>query len=1424
MGVRSFTLKPLSSVILASWSWNTPAFTFAEVVLSDLSVPMTFEDGISAGLLSAASDPKRFTLTANGFEPSEGTERVVTHPDAPAGTLMQPAASFTAMPLDNPDLPNTSADPVYFSKNVAGDSIAYPGDHSEPDIFGTTGKGVVLTQGASGTGVFNADNIKATGLVAGDRVRVSAMLRIDAASGGTIGLGLTGGITAAFNFAHDADGKITSFTEAWGTWRTGFYNFPFLINGEQFVFLWVERVATNTTDINFRIQFIDTVSGRKLHLCSVAIQKNPLDAPAAVPVTQSGSYGADQVLTGITSQIGYVLRGVEAARSMAPSGVITAPALEIGQPYLPVCTQIDVIASEEIADRAGIMPNENLLYYSTPWLAPVNFVRNYGPGRFSRNWLISASSKGCTNATIGSVFRRRLDKRAKLGRISLSRTFLTGKLTIDDNILLAGPDSRVTSYWEQNSNRSSGAGTFDFQVGSGGVSQKNCLVIGSTLDVTRARYQVQQDRSWSKQVFVGEWLPQVTGGAIDDSGSRYQYISRRNPGGQVAATVYSVVSDDVMVLDCWSDPMIRGAGTYSFARNRNFYGHTTSYHDLYLAQSQRQIQVSFDGGTSWENFLDTGLEISDLPHGAQATYVGTYNPGTGAVAYGSASDKGPLRFRYYEAGSVTGFVNRIGYQIHMSQMDMGTHTRYPLDNDVFRTAELTGPTGITMMLEHVYQSGRWNDESTWAPWTGGSAGNPSQGATGTHPDFDQITRFDAIITSSQCVGNVMIGKAQGLFYTGASSLASNGSSLTGFVDDDWIFVGEAIRAVSWDWSLATPSEMEIPAALVIQAEQAKPFRFVNGSAGSVQMLTAGPNNILTFGSNVVIATSAGSSGGPTNGASIVGTATLLPLSVVSNFTTYTPAANTLARDLVPNEWRKTGDRIRLPESSDEARAFRFRADLQIRPGLLANTVIETALGDHDKWDDIVLDLRSKYLGAPDVLVETPNNVAVGTVLASGLSGTGFAYGEGGNEVDGLFEIVGGELRTAKLLTGLNRIDQLLSNAGEQIVIDMRPAVAPSIAGARILGAAENGETLEVRWVARGLPAPGAASLQWQKNGTNISGQTAATITLDQTAMSLADGDVISCEISVTSAAGSATAEPSVSYAAAEAPAFTASSISGSPFDGQVMTASATVTGTPTPTLSYQWQRNGTNISGATASTLTLDAATQGWVAGDTISCEITATNASGSATAEPTRTIETDPVAQIAAITSGKTGSGTWDFRDATNTGTLTATNLGGTAGNFTQATAANQPAISTVTGLTFDSNDQVGATISNSQPYSLFILMKKDPASNDGRILPAHIIYGNGSALSLFITGSGVASVDGTAVAGSPQTRDALHDALDDDAWHIFSVTGLSPGATFDIGRAAGAAMVGNVMAAVALRESEFADIAATRAAVLAELERLRP
>lgn len=85
-----------------------------------------------------------------------------------------------------------------------------------------------------------------------------------------------------------------------------------------------------------------------------------------------------------------------------------------------------------------------------------------------------------------------------------------------------------------------------------------------------------------------------------------------------------------------------------------------------------------------------------------------------------------------------------------------------------------------------------------------------------------------------------------------------------------------------------------------------------------------------------------------------------------------------------------------------------------------------------------------------------------------------------------------------------------------------------------------------------------------------------------------------------------------------APVITSSSITGTPEDGETLTAIASVTGYPSPARTYQWQASGVDIDGEDGQTIVLNAATMGLTDGETISCEITVTNTEGSDSDEPT--------------------------------------------------------------------------------------------------------------------------------------------------------------------------------------------------------------
>ncbi|MFN8011955.1 MAG: M4 family metallopeptidase [Holophagaceae bacterium] len=143
-----------------------------------------------------------------------------------------------------------------------------------------------------------------------------------------------------------------------------------------------------------------------------------------------------------------------------------------------------------------------------------------------------------------------------------------------------------------------------------------------------------------------------------------------------------------------------------------------------------------------------------------------------------------------------------------------------------------------------------------------------------------------------------------------------------------------------------------------------------------------------------------------------------------------------------------------------------------------------------------------------------------------------------------------------------------------------------------------------------VTASGTAPLayQWRKNGTAISGATSASYTTPATS-SADNGATFS--VVVSNSAGSVTSSNAV-LTVNSSP--TAPTITGQPSNATVAvggTATFSVTASGTSPLSYQWQKNGVAISGATSASYTTPAATSA-DNGATFRCVVS--NSAGSAT------------------------------------------------------------------------------------------------------------------------------------------------------------------------------------------------------------------
>jgi hypothetical protein len=206
-----------------------------------------------------------------------------------------------------------------------------------------------------------------------------------------------------------------------------------------------------------------------------------------------------------------------------------------------------------------------------------------------------------------------------------------------------------------------------------------------------------------------------------------------------------------------------------------------------------------------------------------------------------------------------------------------------------------------------------------------------------------------------------------------------------------------------------------------------------------------------------------------------------------------------------------------------------------------------------------------------------------------------------------------------LLVGVTACGQV----GTQVLSqpDTTSAVVPSITAQPADQSIKVGDAATFSVVAAGsVPL----FYQWHKNGAAIAGATAALYT---TPAAIPDNDGDAFAVIISNAAGtvaSSSARLSVT-ASAVAPAITSEPSDASITAGQAATFSVVASGTAP--LSYQWQKNGTAITGATATGYTTPAAT---TADSGATFAVVVSNSAGSATSRSAKLTVAAPGGPVA--------------------------------------------------------------------------------------------------------------------------------------------------------------------------------------------------
>jgi HYDIN/CFA65/VesB family protein/Ig-like domain-containing protein len=329
--------------------------------------------------------------------------------------------------------------------------------------------------------------------------------------------------------------------------------------------------------------------------------------------------------------------------------------------------------------------------------------------------------------------------------------------------------------------------------------------------------------------------------------------------------------------------------------------------------------------------------------------------------------------------------------------------------------------------------------------------------------------------------------------------------------------------------------------------------------------------------------------------------------------------------------------------------------------------------------------------SPQTLTLNNTGAAAVTISQATVTGAGFSVVGGMNSVS----IAAGQNHafqvqfapaTAGSVTGSIVIASDASNSSLGVTLSGTGVAALAITSQPENQSVTAGQTATFSVVASGS---GTLSYQWKKGGANISGATGASYTTPATTSS-ESGTQFSVTVA-DSAGGSVNSNPATLTvtAASVAPSITTQPASQTVNAGQP--ATFTISATGTATLTYQWKKNGANISGATSSSYTTPAT----AASDNNSkFTVTVTNSVSSVTSNAaTLTVNVPPsittqpasqnvnVGQTATFSVAATGSGTLTYQWKKN-----GSNIGG----------ATSPTYTTPATSSSDNNSQFTVTVTD--------------------------------------------------------------------------------------------------------------------------------
>ncbi|WP_086733781.1 hypothetical protein [Erythrobacter colymbi] len=999
------------------------------------------EDGIERPrVMIYQSGANRWRRTASGYAIALANEerRCFGNDGSYLGNALERGDTYWAPPLNNKTAYAGTADLRRFDiTNLGTDTRLYPGQHTEADILGGTGAGMLITQGNSTNafGTFNNVNVP---VLAGQLFSIEYGLTIEGGAAGQVAPRSSGGRSFSFTFNHDATGEITGYTENWGTFKADFSNGE-IINGKRRVTLHVLTTATANGNVQPGFGWPGANAGRKITVDWVKVRVAPVAPMSTFPV-----YGTlasaqvvladDVILTGLGAGFGYIFQDVGLSRSVMPSGQITVPAILMGGSLSPIERKIRVVRSPTTTDRAGPNHTGREDFHFRPWQSPANHTVFAGPGAFPNQIGWNTSGSTATNLSITPVFRERApDLAPMLRKVVTSQTYVLGALDLSASTLHAASHDKVL-YWQQTDIPNDSATATHWVVASTNVNLADTLVLGCRVEDTRARDFAQEDEEREHNQYMGELLvTSQSGGTIDFSRFRADSLARISPRTGATATAATVICDDSYQRHVFSDNWFWTQGTLSVSFRRVVQGPGTAPQcDLY--QSRRPILVNLLDGNGWQTLAAAGKTAANLPCGRRAKHLGTYDFGTDTET--RAPEFGETCIvRYWDFPSSSGITSRTDRQWNASQVARGGVTRFPRAGDVFVLSGKDRVTGQTMQVKITADLGFYNGSNVWT-----TSANPALMQTGTHADHFQVNRTLTDFTLTAFEDVFMFGSGQGPFLTGDPALGASGSIIRSATIRRLFGALSTSNAVRSDWSRPPTCTLTLRQSAFVQI--ANPYRYSDGSQVRPNVGAAGPNNVLDVDATVVISGDNAGIGGVsvTAGATLVGSLTFVPCSAVSAFTTVTdPTAKPQIRDLVHSEYIDPVSRlVKLP---DDFRDFRVTSLLEEMVGWAVNDTFKTLCDYHrqrsdrfvKEWERLFIDDATRNVR----VIKVPNTTPVGTVLVTGLRGSDWHWFWGAGRNGWVSIDNQGRAVLARALTGLNRmLSPMMTTAEEVLIFDV----------------------------------------------------------------------------------------------------------------------------------------------------------------------------------------------------------------------------------------------------------------------------------------------------------------------------------------------------------------------------------------------------